>query len=110
MINQQSNTLGRLAWTMILGATGLLSACAGASSGAPLDVGSMALPTSTQQAATITSSVSRPSTPDIGNMAFPAPLPQGVISRTANPVRYPDTGNMALPTARPTGDLAITPQ
>ena len=89
----------------MLGAAGLLSACAGVGNDTPLDVGSMALPTSSQRAAGITTSASRPTTFDTGSMALPAPLPQGVISTTATQVRTPETGNMAFPDPRPQGNL-----
>ena len=69
----------------------------------------MALPVSAQQAATITSPTSRPTTFDTGNMAYPQPLPQGVISRTAGQARYPDTGNMAFPDPRPQGNFGSRP-
>ena len=44
---------------------------------------------------------------DTGNMAFPAPLPQGNISTTAG-VRSPDTGNMAFPAPLPQGNIGTT--
>lgn len=45
---------------------------------------------------------------DVGNMAYPTPLPQGVVSRTAVSAPTFDTGNMAYPAPLPQGNLATT--
>ncbi|MBC7799991.1 MAG: hypothetical protein H7Z10_05170 [Gemmatimonadaceae bacterium] len=47
---------------------------------------------------------------DTGNMAYPAPLPQGNIGSTALPgSRAPtDTGNMAYPDPLPQGNIGTT--
>lgn len=51
----------------------------------------------------------RPAAPfDVGNMAYPEPLPQGEISARAVSGRTFDTGNMAFPTPLPQGDIAVT--
>ncbi len=51
------------------------------------------------------SQASRPAA-DTGNMAYPAPQPQGEIGTTATSGRQPaDTGNMAYPTPLPQGQV-----
>ncbi len=94
----------------VLAAAGLVAGCAESGNGPPLDVGNMALPTSSLEAAKTTFPLSRSSSFDTGNMAYPEPLSQGVVNRTASPVRYPDTGNMAFPDPRPQGELASKKQ
>lgn len=43
---------------------------------------------------------------DTGNMAYPAPLPQGNVGTTATQTLRPnDTGNMAYPAPLPQGQL-----
>lgn len=46
---------------------------------------------------------------DTGNMAYPAPLPQGNIGTTTTTPRAPtDTGNMAYPAPLPQGNVGTT--
>ncbi len=53
------------------------------------------------------SQASRPT--DTGNMAYPAPQPQGEIGSTAASGRQPaDTGNMAYPAPEPQGQVGST--
>ena len=43
---------------------------------------------------------------DVGNMAFPAPVPQGNVATTTTTRQAPDTGNMAYPAPQPQGNLS----
>lgn len=46
---------------------------------------------------------------DVGNMAYPTPLPQGTVATTASLDRRPlDTGSMAYPDPAPQGSLVTT--
>lgn len=46
---------------------------------------------------------------DTGNMAYPAPLPQGNIGTTTTAPRGPtDTGNMAYPAPLPQGNVGTS--
>ncbi len=81
---------------------------AAAQSRAPTDTGNMAYPAPLPQgnvSTTTTTGVNRPT--DTGNMAYPAPLPQGTLSTTTTqgPNRPTDTGNMASPAPRATGTV-----
>lgn len=78
---------------------------------APTDTGNMAFPAPLPQgnvSTTTTTGANRPT--DTGNMAFPAPLPQGNVSttRTSGPNRPNDTGNMAYPAPLPQGRTSTT--
>lgn len=105
-----SSSARNIIYVTTLGAAGLVAGCAGPENGPPLDVGNMALPTSSLEAAKTTFPLSRPTSFDTGNMAYPEPLSQGVINRTASPAPYQDTGNMAFPNPRPQGELASKQQ
>lgn len=48
-------------------------------------------------------------TRDVGNMAYPDPLPQGNLDTVTLSGRQPrDTGNMAYPAPSPVGNIATT--
>ena len=76
---------------------------------APTDTGNMAYPAPLPQGNIGTTTVPRRGTPDTGNMAYPAPVPQGNVGSTASTTRRPtDTGNMAYPAPVPQGNLGST--
>ncbi len=45
---------------------------------------------------------------DTGNMAYPAPLPQGNIGGSGTAMRQPDTGSVAYPAPLPQGNVSTT--
>jgi hypothetical protein len=100
--------------TAIVFASGLaltlgLSACAPTpTSSQPRDVGNMAYPAPLPQGNVSTTMPAK--TTDTGNMAYPAPLTQGSVGTTAatTPRRPTDTGNMAYPTPAPAGAVGTT--
>jgi hypothetical protein len=80
------------------------------SSRAPTDTGNMAYPAPVPQGNIATTRPTGPRTPDTGNMAYPAPLPQGNIATTrpTGPRAPTDTGNMAYPAPAPQGRVGAT--
>ena len=86
-----------------------MSACAPVTQ--PRDTGNMAFPAPLPQGNVgpgLGTTAQR--IPDTGNMAYPAPLPQGNLSTTATggPRRPTDTGNMAYPAPVPAGNIGTT--
>ena len=84
-------------------------ACAPVDQGIERDVGNMAYPAPLPQGNLDTVAVSGRRPLDTGNMAFPEPLAQGNVGTTAVSGRQPrDTGNMAYPAPSPVGNVATT--
>lgn len=77
----------------------------------PTDTGNMAYPAPLPQGNVGTSATGGARVPtDTGNMAYPTPLPQGNIGTSATSgARTPtDTGNMAYPAPLPQGNVGTT--
>ena len=77
----------------------------------PTDTGNMAYPAPVPQGNLGTTSTGGPRGPtDTGNMAYPAPVPQGNLGTTSTggPRGPTDTGNMAYPAPVPQGNLGTT--
>ena len=98
-------------------AAGVGLALAGATAGpfaapanaqATKDTGNMAYPAPLPQGQ-VSTTVTQPRTAaDTGNMAYPAPQPAGTVGgAAATPGK--DTGSMAYPAPKPAGNLATTP-
>lgn len=77
---------------------------------APTDTGNMAYPAPLPQGNIGTSTTTPRGPTDTGNMAYPAPLPQGNIgtSSTTGQRAPTDTGNMAYPAPLPQGNVGST--
>ncbi len=71
----------------------------------PRDTGNMAYPAPLPQGNVATTVA--PASRDTGNMAYPAPLPQGTVGTSAAPATR-DTGNMAYPAPAPQGTVGTT--
>lgn len=71
------------------------------------DTGNMAYPAPQPQGNVGTTGTLQ-NRPDTGNMAYPAPLPQGNVGTTTTGQNRPDTGNMAYPTPQPQGNIGST--
>ncbi len=85
-----------------------LSACNAPS---PRDTGNMAYPAPVPQGNLATSTGPQSQRrPDTGSVTYPAPLPQGTVSTTTvGGSRTPtDTGNMAYPAPLPSGNVGTT--
>jgi len=94
---------------MSLAAILALSACNAPAPSTVRDTGNMAYPAPLPQGqVSNTNTLAR--RPDVGSAAFPAPLPQGNVSNTTvgNPRRPTDTGNMAYPAPLPQGQIETT--
>ena len=75
----------------------------------PRDVGNMAFPAPLPQGNLDTVTLSGRQPRDVGNMAYPEPLPQGNLATSRPLGRQPqDTGNMAYPAPSPIGTVATT--
>ncbi len=102
----------RLGQAMLLTAALLaasVAACAPTGPGNQLDVGNMAYPDPLPQGNLSTVAVSGRQPRDTGNMAYPDPLPQGDLATTVVRGRQPrDVGNMAYPAASPAGNIVTT--
>jgi hypothetical protein len=84
-------------------------ACAPIDQGGPRDVGNMAYPAPLPQGNLGTVTLLSRQPRDTGNMAYPDALPQGNVGTTALSGRQPrDTGNMAYPAPSPVGNIATT--
>lgn len=87
-----------------LGISALAACTATIPSDRPFDVGNMAYPEPLPEGNVSTTVVTGPLPIDTGNMAYPEPLPQGNLSTTVVTSRLPtDTGNMAYPEPVPAG-------
>lgn len=75
----------------------------------PTDTGNMAYPAPLPQGNVGTTSTQPRTSADTGNMAYPAPQPQGNLSTTPGAARPTDTGSMAYPAPVPQGTIATTP-
>ena len=87
-----------------------LAACNQPAPSTVRDTGNMAYPAPLPQGNVATTNTLQ-RTPDTGSVAFPAPLPQGQVGTTrtgANPRRPTDTGNMAYPAPLPQGQVGTT--
>ena len=88
----------------VLGISALAGACSYAPTDRPTDVGNMAYPQPLPEGnLSTTASLSRQPT-DTGNMAYPEPVPAGVVRRAAVTRGAPDTGSMAYPEPLPVGN------
>ena len=87
---------------------GLAAACTTAPPGQPFDVGNMAYPAPLPQGNLDTVRVSGRLPVDTGSMAYPQPDPAGVVGRTAVTRGGADTGNMAYPAPLPQGNGPTT--
>ena len=96
------------AGVVLLAASCLVAGCTSPGDGGPRDVGNMAYPTPLPQGTVATTSTFRRAGPDTGSMAYPDPLPQGAIGRTTARPQGFDTGNMAYPTPLPQEAVATT--
>lgn len=96
----------RMPAVVVLGC--LAAACAPTSGRRPTDVGNMAYPAPVPQGNVAATTTTRQA-PDTGNMAYPAPVPQGNVATTTTTTRQaPDTGNMAYPAPQPQGNVSTT--
>lgn len=84
-------------------------ACAPIDQSSQRDVGNMAYPAPLPQGNLETTTITGRQPRDTGNMAYPEPLPQGNVATTVLSGRQPrDTGNMAYPAPSPVGNVATT--
>lgn len=91
-----------------LGIAALAAACTTAPSDRPLDVGNMAYPQPLPEGNLNTTAVVGRLPRDTGNMAYPEPVPAGVIGRATVSRQAFDTGSMAYPTPLPAGNGPTT--
>ena len=108
--NTQFAVSGKLAGAgfVLLMVAGFAAGCSPLEANVWQDVGNMAYPQPLAQGIVNTTDVSGGQSRDTGSMAYPDPLPQGVIGRSTPTGRTFDTGNMAYPAPRPEGDAATT--
>ena len=80
-----------------IGMGGLAAACSSAPFDLPRDVGNMAYPQPLPQGNLSTTATAGRLPRDTGNMAYPDPLPAGFVGRVVVTRQGFDTGNMAYP-------------
>jgi hypothetical protein len=108
--NTQFAVSGKLAGVglALVMVAGLAAGCSPLEADVSQDVGNMAYPQPLAQGIVSTTEVFGRQSRDTGSMAYPDPLPQGVTGRSAPTGRTFDTGNMAYPAPRPEGNTATT--
>ena len=74
----------------------------------PVDVGNMAYPDPLPQGNISTTASLGRQPRDTGNMAYPEPVPQGVIGRSAGRARVSDVGGMGYPVPLAAGNISTT--
>lgn len=93
----------------LLVVAGLAVGCAPTSpSMPPVDVGNMAYPDPLPQGNVSTTASLGGQPRDTGNMAYPEPVPQGVVGRSAGRARVSDLGGMGYPVPLPAGNISTT--
>lgn len=92
----------------VVGFSALAAACSYEPTDQPRDVGNMAYPQPLPQGNLSTTLVEGRRPRDTGNMAYPEPLPEGVVGRAAASRQAFDTGNMSYPPPLPAGNGPVT--